>query len=60
VQVKAVLIRSFGDSPQKNAIRKLISIARDSTSVDLRKLAVRMLGESKDPDALKFLEDLLK
>jgi len=28
--------------------------------VDLRKLAVRTLGESKNPEALKFLEDLLK
>jgi len=28
--------------------------------VDLRKLAVALLGQSKDPEALKFLEDLLK
>jgi len=26
----------------------------------LRKLAVALLGQSKDPEALKFLEDLLK
>jgi hypothetical protein len=26
----------------------------------MRKVAVRFLGESKDPDALKFLEELLK
>ena len=60
VEVKAYLIRSFGDSNNKSAMRKLMTIARSDQSVDLRKLAVRRLGESKDPEALKFLEDLLK
>jgi HEAT repeat protein len=60
LQVKGALIRAFGESQQKAAVRKLIYIARNDASVDLRKLAVRMLGESKDPEALKFLEDLLK
>jgi hypothetical protein len=55
-----MLMRGFGDSHQKNAVRKLIAIARSNDAVDLRKLAVRLLGESKDPEALKFLEDLLK
>jgi len=41
-------------------VRKLMAIARSEQSVDLRKMAVRKLGESKDPEALKFLEDLLK
>jgi hypothetical protein len=60
VEVKAMLIRSFGESSKKSAMRKLMTIARSDPSVDLRKLAVRKLGESKDPEALKFLEDLLK
>jgi HEAT repeat protein len=55
-----MLIRAFGDSSQKVAVQKLIAIARDSQMVELRKMAVRMLGESRDPEALKFLEDLLK
>jgi hypothetical protein len=37
-----------------------MAIARNDQSVDLRKLAVTLLGQSKDPEALKFLEDLLK
>jgi len=41
-------------------VRKLMTIARNDPSVEIRKLAVRFLGESKDPEALKFLEDLLK
>jgi HEAT repeat protein len=55
-----MLIRGFGDSQQKSAVRKLISIAKDSSSVELRKMAVRLLGESNDPEARKFLEDILK
>jgi HEAT repeat protein len=59
-QVRVALMRAFGDSKQKSAVRKLTTIARNDQSVELRKLAVRYLGESKDPEALKFLEDLLK
>ncbi len=59
-QVKMVLIRGFGDSKHKVAVRKLMTIARNDPSVEMRKIAVRYLGESKDPEALKFLEDLLK
>ncbi len=60
VQVRGALLRAFGNSHQKSAIRKLMAIARNDQSVDLRKLAVALLGQSKDPEALKFLEDLLK
>jgi len=59
-QVKMALLRAFGDSKQKVAVHKLMTIARSDPSVELRKVAVRFLGESKDPEALKFLEDLLK
>jgi HEAT repeat protein len=60
MQLRVLLIRAFGDSKQKSAVRKLMTIARNDQSVELRKVAVRYLGESKDPEALKFLEDLLK
>jgi hypothetical protein len=59
-QLKGALLRGFGDSNQKSAVRKLMTIARNDQSVELRKTAVRYLGQSKDPEALKFLEDLLK
>ena len=58
--VRMVLMRAFGESKHKVAVRKLMTIARNDQSVELRKVAVRYLGESKDPEALKFLEDLLK
>ena len=60
MQMKMMLLRAFGDSKQKSAVRKLMTIARNDQSVELRKAAVRYLGDSKDPEALKFLEDLLK
>jgi tetratricopeptide (TPR) repeat protein len=59
-QIKMSLLRAFGESSQKSAVRKLMIIARNDQSVELRKLAVRYLGQSKDPEAMKFLEDLLK
>jgi HEAT repeat protein len=60
VQVKMALLRSFGESKQKSAVRKLMTIAKSDPSVELRKVAIRYLGESKDPEALKLLEELLK
>ena len=59
-QVKMALLRAFGDSRQKSAVHKLMTIARNDPSVEFRKVAVMYLGQSKDPEALKFLEDLLK
>ena len=53
-------VRAFGDSKLKIAVQKLMTIARNDPSVELRKMAVSYLGQSKDPDALRFLEDLLK
>jgi HEAT repeat protein len=55
-----MLMRAFGESQQKSAVRKLVAIARNDSSVERRKLAVRYLGQSRDPEAMKFLEDLLK
>jgi hypothetical protein len=37
-----------------------MQIARTDASVDLRRYAIRRIGESKDPEALRFLEDILK
>ena len=54
------LLRAFGDSQQKSAVRKLMTIARNDPSIEMRKMAVHYLGDSKDPEAMKFLEDLLK
>ena len=55
---------SVGGSSRMNdqrVIRKLIEIARDQKApMERRKRAIGWLSRSKDPEVLKFLEDLLK
>jgi hypothetical protein len=41
------------------ALEKLMDIARTDKDRDLRGKAVFWLGQSKDPRAVKFLEDLI-
>jgi HEAT repeat protein len=45
---------------QKRALRKLMDVARNDSSLELRKDAVMWLGRSKDPEAQRFIEDILK
>jgi HEAT repeat protein len=49
-----------GDSPQKRALRKLMQIAKSDPSIEIRRQAIHWLGESRDPEAKKFLEEILK
>ncbi len=53
-----------GSSARMNdqrVVRKLIEIARDKNApMERRKRAIGWLSRSKDPEVLKFLEDLLK
>ena len=45
----------------QRVIRKLIEIARSPQApMDRRKRAIGWLSRSKDPEVLKFLEELLK
>jgi hypothetical protein len=45
---------------QKRALAKLFSVARTDPSPEMRRQAVYCLGTSKDPEAVRFIEDLLK
>ena len=49
-----------GQPWRKRALRKLMEIAKSDASVDVRRSAVHWLGQSKDPEALKFIEEILK
>jgi HEAT repeat protein len=61
VEIKRVLLHALGESKQKAALRKLMSVARNQAEpVELRRAAVNRIGESKDPEARQFLEELLK
>jgi HEAT repeat protein len=58
--IKSQIMFTLSQSPSKAGLRKLIDIARNDKSVELRKRAIFFLGQSKDPEAEKFLEDILK
>lgn len=58
--IKRTLLNALGESGHKAALRKLMQVARSDASLDLRRQAVQRIGQSKDPEALRFLEDLLK
>jgi HEAT repeat protein len=60
LDIKRTLLNALGRSEQKAALRKLMGVARSDPSVDMRRHAIRHIGDSKDPDALRFLEDILK
>jgi HEAT repeat protein len=59
-EVKEDILRALGNTKGKAALRKLLDVARRDPNVELRKRAISLLGESDDPEAAKFLEDLLK
>jgi HEAT repeat protein len=58
--VKEQLIFALGQSNQKAALRKLMQIAKGDASVEMRKKAIFWLGQSSDPEAAKFIEEILK
>lgn len=59
-EVKADILRALGNTQSKTALRKLLDVARRDPDLELRKRAISLLGESDDPEATKFLEELLK
>jgi HEAT repeat protein len=60
-ELRDQIINSLGNYNDQRVIRKLIEIARNpQTPIERRKRAIGSLSRSKDPEVLKFLEDLLK
>jgi len=59
-EIKEEILRALGNTKQKAALRKLFDVARRDPNVELRKRAISLIGESDDPEAAKFLEELLK
>ena len=54
------LIRLFAERGDKAGIDKLIEIAKNDSNSDLRRRAIRKLGETGDARAKQFLEDRVK
>lgn len=58
--LKVSIIRLLASVNQNQSTAKLISIAKNESSDKLRLEAIRALQNSKSPEAVKFLEDLIK
>jgi len=57
---KISIIRAFASAKQNQATQKLMNIAKNDKSDKLRLEAIYSLRTSKNPEVLKFLEDLIK
>jgi HEAT repeat protein len=59
--LKNVLLEAFGQYQDQRAYLKLEQVVRNpSEPIERRKTAIQMLSRSKDPQVLRFLEDMLK
>lgn len=59
-EFKVSIVRALAESKQAQATRKLIDIARNDKSDKLRLEAIYQLKDSKDPEVIRFLEELIK
>ena len=59
-EVKKKLVFSLGQTGKKRALQKMMDIAKRDPSLQVRKDAIFWLGQSRDPEAAKFLEEILK
>jgi HEAT repeat protein len=59
-EVKSEILDALANTEQKRALRKVMDVARRDPNMELRKKAVGLLGRWEDPEAAKFLEEILK
>jgi hypothetical protein len=59
-ETKKEILEALGDADVEPAWQKLAAVAQRDTSVRLRKEAIELLGESNDPNATRFLEQLIR
>ena len=60
VEVKKQAISALSQLPRDQGIPLLITLARSHTNPAVRKQAMQRLGQSNDPRALKFFEEVLR
>ena len=58
-EVKKKAVFALTQMPRDEGVPMLIQVARANTNAAVRKQAMFWLGQSKDPHALKFFEDVL-
>ncbi len=59
-QVKRQAVFALSQLPAAEGVPKLIEVARTNKNPAVRKQAMFWLGQSKDPRALSFFEQILK
>ena len=59
-ETKERILYWLGHRGGKAGLQKLFAVARSDSSRNLRERAVHYLGQSKDPEAIKLLEQILK
>jgi HEAT repeat protein len=59
-ETKERILYWLGNRGGKAGLQKLVAVARNDTSQNLRERAIYYLAGSKDPEALKLLEQILK
>jgi len=58
-EVKKKAVFALSQMPKDEGVPRLIEVARTNRNPEVRKQAMFWLGQSKDPRALKFFEDVL-
>ena len=51
---------ALSQMPKEESVPRLIEVARTNRNPEVRKQAMFWLGQSDDPRALKFFEEILK
>ena len=59
-ETKERILYWLGQRGGKAGLQKLLAVARNDSSQSLRERAVYYLGQSKDPEAIKLLEQIFK
>ena len=60
MDVKRKAVFALSQLPKDEGVPKLMEVARNNRNPEVRKQAMFWLGQSKDPRAVSFFEDLLK
>ena len=58
-EVKKKAVFALSQMPKEEAVPKLMEVARTNRNPEVRKQAMYWLGQSHDPRAVKFFEEIL-
>ncbi len=59
-ELRLMIVSAMARADNKATLTKLMAIAKNDSSLEVKKRAILALGQSKDPEVVRFLEDLLK